>query len=289
MYKIVTDLTGQIGVDPREVVVWSTDDYATVTAAGYLKNKPPYQLQPTDFVRMVYGSETPTLHGYFKPSISNGIVTLSPVSNPGEVSLIGAATTDRITVFADTTGDIKNSSAKIVGDTLTNLGNMAAGESGTEGILSSFPTTADKGSLHIAATNNNAANVASTIQNGQVAEATTYTLPVAAGGAATLAAAASALVSGNIVLASGTGGLLSNSGYAIKSISGAVALGGSATQSFSEPFCTALSVVIGAWVTSANAVSIQKIVPGVASFDVISSGDAGAGTFNYLVINGVSP
>jgi len=212
-------------------------------------------------------------------------------SDPTKTKVImadGAVVVNDILVAADTSGTLKSSTGVIAalnGTLWVKGASITVGNTGTGGSFISLPTGASKGSLRLVAANNDAANVNSIIQNGQVSQATTYTLPVLSGATGTLTAAPSALVNNNLVKATGTGGI-ADTGYAIKAINGAVALGGSATQSFSEPFCTELSVVIGAWVTSANAVSIQKIVPGVASFDVISSGDAGAGTFSYVVING---
>ena len=69
----------------------------------------------------------------------------------------------------------------------------------------------------------------------------------------------------------------------MKAVAGAAAAGGAAAQSFTDAFCTSGSNVIGNWNTQTNAVSVFKIVPGNGSFVVTSSGDAGVGTFNYII------
>jgi hypothetical protein len=69
----------------------------------------------------------------------------------------------------------------------------------------------------------------------------------------------------------------------MKAVDAAAAAGGAAAQSFTDTFCTSTSVVIGNWVTQANPVEVLKIVPGNGSFVVTSSGDAGAGTFSYII------
>ena len=69
----------------------------------------------------------------------------------------------------------------------------------------------------------------------------------------------------------------------MKAVAAAAAAGGAAAQSFTDTFCTTGSSVIGNWNTQANAVSVLKIVPGNGSFVVTSSGDAGVGTFNYII------
>lgn len=189
-----------------------------------------------------------------------------------------AVLANHIACFTDTAGTVDDDSA-----TAINAGNLQAGLSGTAGYLASFPATSARGSLRLVAANN-AGDTVTQITNASFAQASVLTIPDP-GATGNFCLRPAALVNGNLVRASGVAGLLADSGYAIKAVNGAVALGGSATQSFSDAFVTALSVVIGFWATSANAVNIQKIVPGVSSFDVISSGDAGAGTFNYVVIN----
>ncbi|CAB4128077.1 hypothetical protein UFOVP100_8 [uncultured Caudovirales phage] len=90
------------------------------------------------------------------------------------------------------------------------------------------------------------------------------------------------LVAGNLVKAS-TAYTVVDQGFAMKSVAGAAAAGGAAAQSFTDAFCTSGSCVIGNWNTQANAVQVLKIVPGNGSFVVTSSGDAGVGTFNYII------
>lgn len=68
-----------------------------------------------------------------------------------------------------------------------------------------------------------------------------------------------------------------------KSVAKAAAAGGAAAQSFTDAFCTTASVVIGNWVTQANAASVLTIVPGNGSFVVTSSANAGVGTFSYTI------
>jgi hypothetical protein len=70
----------------------------------------------------------------------------------------------------------------------------------------------------------------------------------------------------------------------MKMVADAAAAGGSATQNFVDAFCTAASVVVGSWQTQTTPASILTIVPGAGSFDVVSSADAGVGTFNYVIM-----
>lgn len=142
-------------------------------------------------------------------------------------------------------------------------GNVTAGSSGNAASLISFPATAANGTLIISALNAGGA-FNTTIRNSAMGQSTVYSL-------------------GDIGAA--TGGIpVATSAVLMKSVAGAAAAGGAAAQSFSDAFCTSGSNVIGNWNTQANAVSVLKIVPGNGSFVVTSSGDAGVGTFNYVIM-----
>jgi hypothetical protein len=81
-----------------------------------------------------------------------------------------------------------------------------------------------------------------------------------------------------------TGGLVvATSAIRMKSVAAAAAAGGNAAQSFTDDFCTSGSVVIGNWVTQTTPAEVIKIVPGNGSFVVTSTGDAGSGTFSYII------
>jgi len=190
----------------------------------------------------------------------------------------GASTANALAVFSNTSGDIKAADAAPVtlgqnlsvtgtgtfsGALSSTAGNITSGSSGDAGTFISFPGTAANGTFILAGANAGGA-FNTTLSNGTMAQSTVYTIGDI--GAAT----------GSIPVATGA--------ISMKKVASAAAAGGSATQNFVDAFCTAASVVLGFWNTSANAVSIQKIVPGVGSFNVVSSADAGVGTFNYLIL-----
>lgn len=143
-------------------------------------------------------------------------------------------------------------------------GNITAGSNGQGGTFISYPGGSNSGTLVIAAANADAAHN-TTISNGVMGQSTVYTLGDI--GAST----------GGIVVATSTIGM--------KSVAGASVAGGGAAQTITDAFCTTSSNVIGNWNTHANAVTVQKIVPGNGSFVVTSSGDPGSSTFNYIIIN----
>jgi hypothetical protein len=141
-------------------------------------------------------------------------------------------------------------------------GNITAGASGDAGSFISYPATATNGTLKLVAANAGGA-FNTTISNGTMAQSTVYTM-------------------GDI--GTTTGGLVvSTAVIRMKAVQAAAAAGGAAAQSFTDTFCTSTSVVVGNWVTQANAAAVNKIVPGNGSFIVTSTADAGVGTFSYII------
>lgn len=135
---------------------------------------------------------------------------------------------------------------------------------GFVGLITAFPTTATSGSIALRGAVNGTGNFGTIISNATTqAQAQVITVP-------DVGAATGAFV-------------VTPTAFVMKSVAGAAAAGGAAAQSFTDAFCTSGSNVIGNWNTQANAVSVLKIVPGNGSFVVTSSGDAGVGTFNYII------
>jgi hypothetical protein len=58
--------------------------------------------------------------------------------------------------------------------------------------------------------------------------------------------------------------------------------GGSATTTVTDSQINPNMVVLAAWQASANAVSIEKVTPGIGTLTVLSSGDPGASTLTYI-------
>jgi hypothetical protein len=229
----------------------------------------------------------------YPSTASKGHLTLAAVANTGNtITTISNAAMGQASVVSipdpgvATSKFVLTDSAGVqhitTGSLSVDLGNIAAGSSGHAGTISSFPGTASKGSLIMAAVNNTG-NTTTTISNAAMGQASVISIPDPAGATADFVLAPSALVSGNLVKASGTAGLIVDQGFAMKSVAAAAAAGGAAAQSFTDAFCTTGSVVIGNWVTQTTPEQVVTIVPGNGSFIVTSTGDAGAGTFSYII------
>lgn len=95
-----------IAAVPGFVFVNTDVSNATITTAGWLNSVTDQKIHVTDIIVVNYASNA---KAFYNPSIDgNGIITLSPVSNPGEVSLVGAAVNGNAIKFNGTTGDIED-------------------------------------------------------------------------------------------------------------------------------------------------------------------------------------
>lgn len=107
--KVVLQNEGNymVAAKPRFVFVETDAAYATIVAAGWLNSVSNQKILPTDIIVVNYASNT---RAFFYVSIdSAGVVTMAPISNPGEVSLVGAAISGNLPMFSGTTGDIADS------------------------------------------------------------------------------------------------------------------------------------------------------------------------------------
>jgi len=272
-------LPGQVGVIGAIKYMVTTDSAATIQVAGYL-NSIDLAVNPilaSDILGVTYSYNQNTGHGsfsLFSVSISNGVITLTQIATSG-VTLPTIA--NHIATYTNTSGTLSEDPATAISG-----GNIQAGLSGTAGTVASFPSTASKGSLVLAAVANTG-NTNTTISNVAMGQASVISIPDPAGATADFVLAPSALVSGNLVKASGTAGLIVDQGVAMKSVAQAAVAGGAAAQTVTDAFCTSAACVVASWNDTTNAVSIQKVAAGNGSFVVTSSGDPGASHINYII------
>lgn len=274
--QCTTDIIGEVGITPRLVRITTTDTLATIVAANYLQ---PQQAEgfvflPTDIYCIAYGANPPTKQGIFSGTIAtNGVITLAETSPSIALPTIA----NHIATYTDTNGSLGEDAT-----TAINGGNIQAGLSGTAGTLASFPATQSKGSLKLVAVANTG-NTNTTISNAAMGQASVISIPDPAGATANFVIAPSALVSGNLVKASGTAGLLVDQGVAMKSVAQAAVAGGNAAQTVTDAFCTSAACVIASWNDTTNAAQIKTVAAGNGSFVVTSTADPGASHLNYVI------
>ena len=180
-------------------------------------------------------------------------------------------------------------------NSLTTFGNFSAGDpSGQQGLVTLYPSLASKGSF-IISTQNNSANFNITIKNASYGQSTILTIPdpANAAGQFLIGATATPFTSGHLLSASGTAGLVADSGIAASSVQSSANIKAATTANIggagAGPITvavtgmTASSVVVATIATSSNPVSVVKAVAGSAGFNVTFSGDPGATcTLNYV-------
>lgn len=280
--QFTTDVPGQIGVNPRKVSIVASDNLSTITTAGYLNtqlNDQGYPIYPTDFIFVCYnfGVTTPPSFGIFTPSITNGVITL--IANGGSGSVTLPTIANHIATYTNTSGAIGEDANPAI-----NGGSIQAGLSGTAGAVISFPATSSTGSLHLTAVSNSG-NTVTTISNAAMGQASVVTIPDPAAATANFVVAPSALVSGNLVKASGTAGLVVDAGARIIANTTSTYAGGGTSNTFTATGLTASSIGTAVILTSTNSVSITKAVPGTNTLAITFSADPGAGTtVNYIFV-----
>lgn len=285
--------TGLASVNPSVIYILTNDTYATVTTTGYLTLSKQQGFTFNDSqMALVYTSDDgpvwlKVVITYSGSSPLNTVVSLVAPSVPGSVTLPTIA--NHIIVSTDTAGTLANLTG-----TAINNGSIQAGLSGTAGTLISYPSTASKGSLILAAVANTGdTNVI--ISNAAHGQASVYSIPDAANavGRFLVGATATPFVSGNFPVASGTGGLMVDSGLAAANIQNKTNIkaaqvtglggGGAGPLSVSVTGLTASSVVVCSILDSSNTVSVSKVAPTSGSFNLTLSGDPGATlTISYV-------
>jgi len=275
-----TQPAGLTSVLPSVVYILTSDTYAQVTATGYLNQEKQNGFTfNNQQMALVYTTDDgpvwlKVVITYSGSSVLNTVVSLVETSSPGDVLIPTIA--NHIATFTNTTGTISEDPTTAISG-----GNIQAGLSGTAGYLASFPATASKGSLEVKAVANTG-NTITTISNAAMGQASVISIPDPAGAIGNFLVAPSALVSGNLVSASGTAGLVVDSAITATSVSGAITQLGQ-LQQISVTLNTA--AVIAAYATP------QILIPAVAGKVAIvhSANVYTASTGNTAFATGVAP
>jgi len=271
--SVVSNPPGLVDVLPGIIYINTNDSLSTVLTAGYLN--PYVHLYGNVFNENEIALVNTTNDVVFlNINISNGVISLE-LANSGDVVL--PTIVNHIATYTNVTGTIGEDAA-----TAINGGNIQAGLSGTAGTLASFPGTAAKGSLILAAVAN-AGATNTTISNAAMGQASVISIPDPAGATADFVIAPAALVSGNLIKASGTAGLVADAAFFIKANVTATYGGGGTSNAFTATGLTATSIVTAVIATSTNAVSIVKAVPTSNVLTVTFSADPGAATTVYYI------
>jgi hypothetical protein len=244
--QATSSITGLAGVIPNLVFINTNDSVATVTTTGYLSK-----------------------------AVHENLLT---VSN-GDMALVNT-TSGVVFLAVAITGTAPNLVYSLVTPSSSGgsfAGNVQAGSSGVAGDFISYPASASKGNLVVAATANSG-NTAVTVTNASQAGVRTFTIPDPSATTANFVLAPSALVSGNVVKASGTVGAIVDAGFTLHANTTAAYAGGGTSNAYVATGIGSTSIVTASILASTNAVSITKVVPSANTLTVSFSADPGAST-----------
>jgi len=174
-----------------------------------------------------------------------------------------------------TTGGLTISAGSLAAST----GSVVSGSNGgaINGSFIAYPPTASRGTFNLIAANNTA-DYSVTITNAAHGQSSSYSIPDVGEATGQITVVTGALVSGNLMAASGTAGKLADGGFNIKSAITAAYGGGGTSNAFTATGLTTSSIVTAVIVTSTNAVSICKAVPTANTLTITFSADPGAST-----------
>jgi hypothetical protein len=300
---IYTDAPGQINQpNIRRVKIITTDNLATVTAAGYLNpaTLQGYNIYNTDEIVMWYGATatpagvtTPGTFEQFTPSISNGVITLVAWTNPGDVLL--PVVSGDVAIFNGTSGQIKDSGVAFSNatDTVAPVfhGTATAGDFVT--VNNANKTIQDSGAAPSAASQPFVVMSPGSVTTNHVAQFSDTNGTLKDGGVLGTAAAKAAsnnalstvastagsgFTSGHLVTAADTAGTIQDAGFVLHAATTGTYAGGGTSNAFTTTNMTASSIVTAVILTSTNSVSITKAVPGTNTLTVTFSADPGANT-----------
>ena len=265
-----TNTLGHLSEDPATAISGGNIQAGLSGTAGYLASFP---------ATMAKGSLRLT-------AVANTGDTLTTISNAamGQASVIsvidpGASTANFI--LSATAGSIQHITSGNLGvDAGVLISGLATG--GSTGALSLFPTTASKGYVQYSAAANTG-NTAITITNAAFGQVSALTIPDPGTATADFALAPAALVNNNLVKASGTAGLIADSGISSTSISGAITQLGQLYQ-VSVTFNTAQMV------TAYDTPLVIVAAPGATKMiQVVSASVYTASTGNTAYATGTAP
>ena len=265
---------------PSVIYIQTTDTYATVTTTGYLTHfKQEGFTFSSNQMALVYTTDDGPVWlqvaiTYANSSVLSAVISLIEINAPGDVVLPTIA--NHIATFTNTTGTISEDPATAISG-----GNIQAGLSGTAGYLASFPGTASKGSLEVKAVANTG-NTITTISNAAMGQASVVSIPDPGAATANFAVAPAALVSGNLIEASGTAGLVADAGISVTSVSGVITQVG---QLYQTSVTLNTAAVIAAYATP------QVLIPAVAGkvAVIIAANVYTNSTGNTAFTTGVAP
>ena len=257
-----TNTEGAIGDDPATAINGGNIQAGLSGTAGYLASFPTTAAQ---------GSLRFT-------AVDNTGDTITTVSNAamGQASVIsipdpGQATAEFIISDSAGTQNITSGSLQV------DAGNFVAGIDASAGYFEAHPATTNSGTFRVQATDSSTDSIVA-ITNADHGQATTYSIPDVGAATGEVIVKTAALVSGNVVHASGTAGVIVDGGYNMLAATTAAYGGGGTSNAFTATGLLATDVVSCQIRAQTNTASIVSAVPTTDTLTVTFSADPGAAT-----------
>ena len=195
---------GHAGDSPAVQRILTNDTIDTVTTTGYLNEAVQSHLanfSPSDIVLVATSTvagKPANQAGWYQVTNSGGNWSLTQESlTPSQVVLLNPSADQTITAH----------------NLIVGAGNLQAGSSGHAGVLISYPSTASKGFLEVAAVANTG-NTSVIVSNAAHGQASVYSIPDCGNAVGQIlnAATATPFTTGNLISASGAAGVTTDSG-----------------------------------------------------------------------------
>jgi len=268
---IYTNVDGGLSEDAATAINGGNIQAGLSGTAGYLASFPNTPLKGSLEVKAVANS------GNTITTISNGAMgqaSVVSIPDPGATTANFILSASQIPTQSITSGNLQVDGGTIVSGISTG---------GQIGAFEAFPITATSGYMAMQAAINASGNFGTTIENSTAqGQSQTITIPNAGGTTADFVLAPAALVDGNLIKASGTIGLVADSGVTTSSVSSAITQLGQLQQ---------VSVTLNTAAVIAAFATPQVLIPAVSGKVIIvhSANVYTASTGNTPFTTGVAP
>lgn len=278
-----------VSCHPHRISIKCNDDYATITAAGYLNRGSVLTVDTGDFVFIAYGENSESSSIFTVSLDSNSVITLVPYdiapSSIVNADIAASAAIAFSKLAALSSGNILVGNGSNVPTSVAVTGDIAISDAGVTSIASGAIVNADINASAAIAFSKLATLSSTQILVGSAGNVATA---VAVTGDVTISnTGVTAIGSAKVLLAMLASGIAPS--HVVKFAGKASDGGGSATITISVAGVVAGDIAFANIQASTNAVTVQKVTPGTDQVVVLLSGDPGASTVvSYQVLRAAS-
>ena len=272
---VVSRLTGTQHITAGNLAVDNGSVESGITAGGYAGNFIAYPTAGGSGYLTL--AATTNAGGNFYTSITNA----ASVGQNQTISVIdsGAATASFVLTESASASQTINTGILLTGpnNLVVSGGNVVAGTGGTQGTLTSFPSTNNRGNLVFSATDNTGA-FSNTLTNAPTSQNTVYSIVDPLVVSAAIPVVADLPILDSLVKFDSVSGIMTNVGAQIICGFTDVWGGGATSFTFAAAGIAAGFIVTAVMFSHTNSVAISNIVAGANTINVVFTADPGANT-----------